>query len=80
MIEGARRLGSSISKLVNVPGFSNSTASQGFMEWKLSQTTLVNKDNSGQKTLVNERGERQLAPIVHTNRRATTCQIAAQYH
>lgn len=80
MVVGARRAGASISETTTLLGFSRPTVSRVFREWQLRKKTSSDKDYSGRKRLVNERGERRVARIVRSNRRATTRQITAEFN
>uniref|UniRef100_A0A673WE80 Acidic leucine-rich nuclear phosphoprotein 32 family member n=1 Tax=Salmo trutta TaxID=8032 RepID=A0A673WE80_SALTR len=80
MIVGSRRAGSSISQTAVLLGFSRTTVSVVYREWRDKQKTSSQRQSSGRKQLVDERGRRRLERIVQTNRRATIRQITAQYN
>ncbi|XP_071263711.1 acidic leucine-rich nuclear phosphoprotein 32 family member B-like isoform X1 [Salvelinus alpinus] len=80
MIVGARRAGSSISQTAALLGFSRTTVSVVYREWRDKQKTSSQRQSSGRKQLVDKRGRRRLERIVQTNRRATIRQITAQYN
>uniref|UniRef100_A0A673ZTF9 Acidic leucine-rich nuclear phosphoprotein 32 family member n=2 Tax=Salmo trutta TaxID=8032 RepID=A0A673ZTF9_SALTR len=80
MIVGSRRAGSSISQTAALLGFSRTTVSVVYREWRDKQKTSSQRQSSGRKQLVDKRGRRRLERIVQTNRRATIRQITAQYN
>ncbi|KAK6324713.1 hypothetical protein J4Q44_G00040550 [Coregonus suidteri] len=80
MIVGARRAGSSISQTAALLGFSRTTVSVVYREWRDKQKTSSQRQSSGRKQLVDKRGRRRLERIVQANRRATIRQITAQYN
>uniref|UniRef100_A0A4W5R473 Acidic leucine-rich nuclear phosphoprotein 32 family member n=1 Tax=Hucho hucho TaxID=62062 RepID=A0A4W5R473_9TELE len=80
MIVGARRAGSSISQTAALLGFSRTTVSVVYREWRDKQKTSSQRQSSGRKQLVDKKGRRRLERIVQANRRATIRQITAQYN
>uniref|UniRef100_A0A4W5NIU3 Acidic leucine-rich nuclear phosphoprotein 32 family member n=1 Tax=Hucho hucho TaxID=62062 RepID=A0A4W5NIU3_9TELE len=80
MIVGSRRAGSSISQTAALLGFSRTTVSVVYREWRDKQKTSSQRQSSGRKQLVDKKGRRRLERIVQTNRRAAIRQITAQYN
>uniref|UniRef100_A0A4W5R951 Acidic leucine-rich nuclear phosphoprotein 32 family member n=1 Tax=Hucho hucho TaxID=62062 RepID=A0A4W5R951_9TELE len=80
MIVGSRRAGSSISQTAALLGFSRTTVSVVYREWRDKQKTSSQRQSSGRKQLVDKKGRRRLERIVQANRRATIRQITAQYN
>lgn len=74
----ARRLGRSISKTASVVGCSRSAVVSTFQRWS-KQGRLVNqRQGHGRPRLIDECGERRLARLVHSNKKATVAQIAEE--
>uniref|UniRef100_A0AAY4AVE3 Transposase Tc1-like domain-containing protein n=1 Tax=Denticeps clupeoides TaxID=299321 RepID=A0AAY4AVE3_9TELE len=80
MIVGARRSGCSISQAADLLGFSRSTVSRVYREWRERQKTSSQRHYCGRKHLVDELGQVRLARIIEANRNATTAQITSLYN
>ncbi len=80
MVVGARRAGLSVSRTATLLGFSCSTVSRVYQGWSTTQRTSSQRQASGRKRLIDERGQRRLTRIVQSNRRATVSQLTVQYN
>ena len=80
MVVGARRAGLSVSRTATLLGFSRSTVSRVYQGWSTTQRTSSQRQASGRKRLIDERGQRRLTRIVQSNRRATVSQLTVQYN
>lgn len=58
--------------------FSHPTVFQVFREWQLRNKSIISKNYTGQKRLVNERVEKRVACIIRSNRKETTGQITTK--
>lgn len=74
----ARRLGRSISSTASVVGCSRSAVVSTFQRWSRQGRLVNRRQGHGRPRLIDERGERRLARLVQSNRRATVAQIAQE--
>lgn len=80
MIVGARRAGSSVSVTAKLLGFSRTTVSRVYTEWCQKQKTSSQRQLCGRKRLVDERGQRRIAQMVESDRKATVTRITTLYN
>ncbi|ROL47293.1 hypothetical protein DPX16_16881 [Anabarilius grahami] len=74
----ARRLGQSISKTAALVGCSRSAVVSIDQKWSKEGTVVNRRQDHGWPRLIDARGERRLARVVRSNRRATVAQIAQE--
>ena len=74
----ARRLGQSISKTAALVGCSRSAVVSIYQKWSKEGTVVNRRQGHGRPRLIDARGERRLARVVRSNRRATVAQIAQE--
>ena len=74
----ARRLGQSISKTAALVGCSRSAVVSIYQKWSKEGTVVNRRQGHGRPRLIDARGERKLARVVRSNRRATVAQIAQE--
>lgn len=72
----ARRLGQSISKTAALVGCSRSAVVSTYQKWSKEGKAVNHRQGRGRPRLIDARGERRLARVVRSNRRATVAQIA----
>ncbi|KAI1887120.1 hypothetical protein AGOR_G00202860 [Albula goreensis] len=72
----ARRLGQSISKTAALVGCSRSAVVSTYQKWYKEGKAVNRRQGHGRPRLIDARGERRLARVVRSNRRATVAQIA----
>lgn len=80
VIVGAREMGHSISEVEEKFGFSRTTISRVYREYKDSGKTSSLRHRCGRKMIVNERDQRRLRNIIKRDRKATLPQIAADFN
>ncbi|MBN3307699.1 PTH1R protein, partial [Amia calva] len=71
-----RRLGQSISKTAALMGCSRSAVVSTYQKWSKEGKAVNRRQGHGRPRLIDARGERRLAHVVRSNRRATVAQIA----
>ncbi|MBN3306880.1 MYH16 protein, partial [Amia calva] len=71
-----RRLGQSISKTAALVGCSWSAVVSTYQKWSKEGKAVNRRQGHGRPRLTDARGERRLACVVRSNRRATVAQIA----
>ncbi|TMZ23716.1 hypothetical protein EMF65_34440 [Klebsiella pneumoniae] len=74
----AKRLGQSISKTAALVGCSRSAVVSIYQKWSKEGTVVNRRQGHGRPRLIDARGERRLACVVRSNRRATVAQIAQE--
>ena len=74
----ARRLGQSISKTAALVGCSRSAVVSIYQKCSKEGTVVNRRQGHGRPRLIDARGERRLALVVRSNRRATVAQIAQE--
>ena len=74
----ARRLGQSISKTAALVGCSQSAVVSIYQKWSKEGTVVNRRQGHGRTRLTDARGERRLARVVRSNRRATVVQTAEE--
>ncbi|ROL53769.1 Transposable element Tcb1 transposase [Anabarilius grahami] len=74
----ARRLGQSISKTAALVGCSRSAVVSIYQKCFKEGTVVNRRQGHGRPRLIDARGERRLARVVQSNRRATVAQIAQE--
>uniref|UniRef100_A0A0E9WH30 Transposase Tc1-like domain-containing protein n=1 Tax=Anguilla anguilla TaxID=7936 RepID=A0A0E9WH30_ANGAN len=79
-VVGARRAGLSISETADLQGFSRTTISRVYREWSKKEKISSERQFSGQKCLVDGRGQRRRARLVRADRKATITQITTRYN
>ncbi|KAG9346225.1 hypothetical protein JZ751_008050 [Albula glossodonta] len=67
----ARRLGQSISKTAALVGCSRSAVVSTYQKWSKEGKAVNRRQGHGRPRLIDARGERRLARVVQSNRRAT---------
>ncbi|GBM80066.1 hypothetical protein AVEN_227806-1 [Araneus ventricosus] len=77
---GARELGHSISEVAMKFGFSRTTISRVYREYRESGKTSKLRHSCGQKKIMQERDQWRLTKIIKRDRRATLPQIAADFN
>ncbi|GBO31765.1 hypothetical protein AVEN_175800-1, partial [Araneus ventricosus] len=77
VIVGAREMGHSISEVAMKFGFSRTTISRVYREYRESGKT---SNRCGRKKIMQERDQRRLTRIIKRDRRATLPQIAADFN
>ncbi|KAJ8272878.1 hypothetical protein GJAV_G00094490 [Gymnothorax javanicus] len=80
MIVGARSCGASVSQTANLLGFSRTTVSRVYKEWREKQKTSSERQSCGRKLLVNENSEKIIDTIIKADRMATSAEITAAYN
>ncbi|KAM4738727.1 uncharacterized protein FYW61_003426 isoform 1-T3 [Anableps anableps] len=74
----ARRLGQSISKTASIVGCSRAAVVSTFQKWSREGKLVNQRLGHGRRRLIDESGERRLAQLVQSNRKATVAQIAEE--
>uniref|UniRef100_A0AAQ5X0U1 Transposase Tc1-like domain-containing protein n=1 Tax=Amphiprion ocellaris TaxID=80972 RepID=A0AAQ5X0U1_AMPOC len=74
----ARRLGQSISQTAALVGCSRSSVVSVYQKWSKEGRVVNRRQGHGRPRLIDARGERRLARVVQSNRRATVAQIAKE--
>ncbi|ROL45969.1 hypothetical protein DPX16_4783 [Anabarilius grahami] len=74
----ARQLGQSISKTAALVGCSRSAVVNIFQKWSNEGAVVNWRQSHGLSRLIDARGERRLARVVRSNRRATVAQTAQE--
>ncbi|ROL54058.1 hypothetical protein DPX16_10481 [Anabarilius grahami] len=74
----ARRLGQSISKTAALVGCSRSAVISIYQKWSKEGTVVNQRQGHGRPRLIDAGGERRLARVAQSNRRATGAQIAQE--
>ncbi|GBN22239.1 hypothetical protein AVEN_119515-1 [Araneus ventricosus] len=77
---GAREMGHSISDVAMKFGFSRTTISRVYREYRESGKTSNLRHRCGRKKIMQERDQRRLMRIIKRDRRATLPQIAADFN
>ncbi|GBO14169.1 hypothetical protein AVEN_132745-1 [Araneus ventricosus] len=77
---GAREMGHSISEVAKKFGFSHTTISRVYREYRESGKTSNLRHRCGRKKNMQERDQRRLTRIIKRDRRATFPQIAADFN
>ncbi|KAK3533020.1 hypothetical protein QTP70_006231 [Hemibagrus guttatus] len=72
----ARRLDQSISITAALVGCSRSAVVSVYQKWSKEGTVVNWRQGHGRPRLIDTRGERRLARVIRSNRRATVAQIA----
>lgn len=80
LVVGARRAGLSVSETAELLGFSRTTVSRVFTEWREKEKTSSERHFCGRKRLVNEKGQRRMARLVQADRKATVTEITMRYN
>ncbi|ROJ33147.1 hypothetical protein DPX16_17969 [Anabarilius grahami] len=76
----ARRLGQSIYKTAALVGCSQSAVGSIYQKWSKEGTVVNRRQGHGRPRLIDARGERRLARVVRSNRRATGNQTPILSH
>ncbi|KAK3541582.1 hypothetical protein QTP86_032828 [Hemibagrus guttatus] len=74
----ARPLDQSISKNADLVGCSRSAVVSIYQKWSKEGTVVNQRQGHGRPRLIDVRGERRLARVIRSNRRATVVQIAEE--
>ncbi|ROL44390.1 hypothetical protein DPX16_8812 [Anabarilius grahami] len=74
----ARRLGQSISKTAALVGCSRSAVVSIYQKCSKEGTVVNRRQGDGRSRLIDARGERRLARVVRSNRRAPVAQTAPE--
>ncbi|KAK3548263.1 hypothetical protein QTP70_007191 [Hemibagrus guttatus] len=74
----ARPLDQSISKTAALVGCSRSAVVSIYQKWSKEGTVVNRQQGHGRPRLIDARGERRLARVIRSNRRATVAQIAEE--
>ncbi|ROL52482.1 hypothetical protein DPX16_6166 [Anabarilius grahami] len=74
----ARRLGQSISKTAALVRCSRSAVVSIYQKWSKEGTVVNLRQGHWRLRVIDARGERRLASVVRSNRRATVAQIAQE--
>jgi len=80
MVVGARRMGHSISEVVQEFGFPWSTVSRVYREWVNEGVTVYNRLHTGRPQALNDRDRGNLRPVVTRDRKANLQQITAEFN
>ncbi|GBN72996.1 hypothetical protein AVEN_254669-1 [Araneus ventricosus] len=80
VIVGAREMGHSISEVAMKFGFSRTTNSRVYREYRESGKISNLRHRCGRKKIMQERDQRRLTRIIKRDRRATLPQIAADFN
>ncbi|KAK3549271.1 hypothetical protein QTP70_034482 [Hemibagrus guttatus] len=78
LIVMARPLDQSISKTAALVECSRSAVVSIYQKWAKEGTVVNQRQGHGRLSLTDERGERRLARVIRSNRRATVVQIAEE--
>ncbi|KAK3527517.1 hypothetical protein QTP86_024291 [Hemibagrus guttatus] len=74
----ARPLDQNISKTAALVGCSRSAVVSIYQKWSKEGTVVNRRQGHGRPRLIDARGERRLARVIRSNRRATVTQIAEE--
>ncbi len=80
MVVGARQAGLSISKTIDILGFSPTTISRVYREWYEKEKISSERQLCGWKCLVDVRGQRRMSRLVRDDIKATVSQITTRYN
>ncbi|GBM72945.1 hypothetical protein AVEN_82714-1 [Araneus ventricosus] len=80
VIVGTREMAHSISEVAMKFGFSRTTISRVYREYRESGKTSNLRHRCGRKKIVQEQHQRRLTRIIKRDRRATLPQIAADFN
>ncbi len=80
MVVGARRAGLSISKTVDLLGFSHKIISRVYREWSEKEKISSERQLWGRKCIVDVRGQRRMGRLVRDDRKTTVTQITTRYN
>ncbi|GBM52100.1 hypothetical protein AVEN_131116-1 [Araneus ventricosus] len=80
VIVGAREMGHSICEVAMKFGFSRTTISRVYREYRESGKTSNLRHSCGRRKIVQERNQRRLTRIIKRDRRATLPQMAADFN
>lgn len=80
MVVGARRMGHSISEVVQEFGFPRSTVSRVYREWVNEGVTVHNRHHTGRPQALNDRDRRNLRRVVIRDRGANVQRITAEFN
>ncbi|GBL95872.1 hypothetical protein AVEN_227119-1 [Araneus ventricosus] len=80
VIVGAREMGHSTSEVAMKFGFSRTTISRVYLEYRESCKTSNLRHRWGRRKIMQERDQRRLTRIIKRDRRATLPQIAADFN